>query len=392
MEVLNKSKILFLDDEMRVLEGLRRMLNPHRKAFDMTFVTTVEHAIKKIKNCSYDTIVSDITMPGKDGFEFLRILRDRPETRDLPVVILTGLDDKKMKKKALESGATDLLSKPVNQEELLARLQSCIRQKRYLDEIKRFNETLRLKVKERTKDLAQSRLDMILRLGYLAEFRERRMGTHGIKVGCYSRVIGEQLGLDKISLERLFVASPLHDVGKIGIPDRILNKNRILEFGEWALLREHCKFGWEILNHKIQGTNFLYCMEGHQLKTDLDPEHNPLLKLASTIALTHHEWWNGKGYPNRLKGEDIPLESRIVAFADVYDELMTEHPYQPAHSEEETLTLIREKIGEQFDPEIYGSFDKSLEKIREIKNLISRKDSEAASDEDQEEENFICRR
>jgi putative two-component system response regulator len=116
-------------------------------------------------------------------------------------------------------------------------------------------------------------------------------------------------------------------------------------------------------------------MEGHHLMEDLDPQKNPLLKLAATIALTHHEWWNGKGYPNKLSGEDIPLESRIVALADVYDELTTEHPYEPAHSEEEALALIREKNGEQFDPKIYEAFENSITKIREIQKLISQKNS-----------------
>jgi putative two-component system response regulator len=237
METLKKSNILFVDDEYHVLDGLRRMLSKHRNDFNMVFAASVNEALKVIDEGDFDTVVSDITMPERDGFDLLKTLRESANTRDLPVVILTGLYDKEVKKQALEWGATDILNKPVDQEELLARLQSCIRQKSYLDEIKELNNNLQLKVKERTLDLAQSRLDMILRLGYLAEFREQVSGTHGIKVGCYSRAIGETLGLDAKFLERMFVASTLHDVGKIGIPDRVLNKQGPLNFDEWALVK-----------------------------------------------------------------------------------------------------------------------------------------------------------
>lgn len=375
MEILKKSHILFVDDEYHVLDGLRRMLSKYRNEFNVVFAASVNEALKVIGEGDFDTVVSDITMPERDGFDLLQTLRENSDTRDLPVVVLTGLSDREVKKRALELGATDILNKPVDQEELIARLRSCVRQKRYLDEIKKLNNNLQLKVKERTLDLAQSRLDMILRLGYLAEYREQVSGTHGIKVGCYAKVIGETLGLDALFLERIFVASPLHDVGKIGISDKVLNKKGPLTFDEWALLKEHCTFGWEILSRKIPGINLLYSMEGHHLMEDLDPQRNPLLKLAATIALTHHEWWNGKGYPNKLSGEDIPLESRIVALADVYDELTTERPYESAHSEEEALALIRQKSGEQFDPKIHTAFENSIPKIREIQKLISQKDS-----------------
>ena len=375
MEILKKSHILFVDDEYHVLDGLRRMLSKYRNEFNVVFAASVNEALKVIGEGDFDTVVSDITMPERDGFDLLQTLRENSDTRDLPVVVLTGLSDREVKKRALELGATDILNKPVDQEELIARLRSCVRQKRYLDEIKKLNNNLQLKVKERTLDLAQSRLDMILRLGYLAEYREQVSGTHGIKVGCYAKVIGETLGLDALFLERIFVASPLHDVGKIGISDKVLNKKGPLTFDEWALLKEHCTFGWEILSRKIPGINLLYSMEGHHLMEDLDPQRNPLLKLAATIALTHHEWWNGKGYPNKLSGEDIPLESRIVALADVYVELTTERPYESAHSEEEALALIRQKSGEQFDPKIHTAFENSIPKIREIQKLISQKDS-----------------
>jgi len=375
MEILKKSHILFVDDEYHVLDGLRRMLSKYRNEFNVVFAASVNEALKVIGEGDFDTVVSDITMPERDGFDLLQTLRENSDTRDLPVVVLTGLSDREVKKRALELGATDILNKPVDQEELIARLRSCVRQKRYLDEIKKLNNNLQLKVKERTLDLAQSRLDMILRLGYLAEYREQVSGTHGIKVGCYAKVIGETLELDALFLERIFVASPLHDVGKIGISDKVLNKKGPLTFDEWALLKEHCIFGWEILNRKIPGISLLYSMEGHHLMEDLDPQKNPLLKLAATIALTHHEWWNGKGYPHKLSGEDIPLESRIVALADVYDELTTERPYESAHSEEEALALIRQKSGEQFDPKIHTAFENSIPKIREIQKLISQKDS-----------------
>ncbi|PIQ97363.1 MAG: two-component system response regulator [Nitrospinae bacterium CG11_big_fil_rev_8_21_14_0_20_56_8] len=360
-------KILFVDDEPNILAGIRRMLADRKGVWDLCFATGAAEGLDLIQTQEFDVVVTDITMPGKDGFELLKSLRQNAETRALPVVVLTGLGERNIKRKALDLGATDLLTKPVDPEDLKARIQSCLLQKSYLDEIKGFNATLQDKVRERTQELAQSRLDMILRLGFLAEFREKTSGSHGIKVGCYSRAIAEQLGLERVVVERLFVASPLHDIGKIGIPEKILLKKDRLAFEEWDQLKSHCVIGWEILTRKIQGTSFLFSLAGNRLRKDLDPGKNPLVKMASTIALTHHEWWNGKGYPHRLKGEDIPLESRIVALADVYDELISDHFYQTAHSEEEALGMIRKNIGEQFDPEIYVAFDKSLGRIREIR-------------------------
>ncbi len=376
-----KNQILFVDDEPHILDGLKRLISDQRKVWNMTFAVGVDAALSKINECEFDVIVSDITMPGKDGFYLLKTIRETPKTKDIPVVILTGLNDTETKKRALDSGATDLLNKPVDREELLARIRNSIRLKSYLDQIKSNNEKLEKTVKERTKDLMKSRLDLILRMGQIYEYRNRDMGSHGIKVACYARVISENLGLEKKLIDKIFIATPLHDIGLIKVPDSILLKKEILTFEEWDLLREHSKLGEEIIAKKIEGISSFYSIGGLGVGYDFDPKSNPLLSMASNIALTHHEWWNGKGYPNGLSKKDIPFESRIVALADAYDELTSKRPYRDAIPEDVALDKIRKSIGVQFDPEIYTGFDKSIEQLSSIrKKFLEEEKGEVKSD------------
>ncbi len=308
-----KNQILFVDDETHILDGLKRLISDQRKVWDMAFAVGVDEALSKINEIEFDVIVSDITMPGKDRFYLLKTVRENAETRDIPVVILTGLNDTETKRRALDNGATDLLNKPVEREELLARIRNSIRLKSYLDQVKSQNEKLEKMVKERTKDLMKSRLDLILRMGQICEYRNRDMGSHGIKVACYSRIIAENLGLEKGLVDKIFLATPLHDIGLIKVPDSILLKKEILTFEEWDLLREHSKLGEEIIAKKIKGISSFYSIGVLGVEYNFDPKSNPLLSTASKIALTHHEWWNGKRYPMGLSKTQIPLESRIVA-------------------------------------------------------------------------------
>ena len=365
------NKILFVDDEPAVRDGLRRALRDHRQVWDMTFAGGVDEAMEKNLEICFDAIVTDITMPEKDGFELLRLIRNTEQTKDIPVIILTGLGEKSLKKKALDMGATDLLNKPVDREELLARLRSALRLKSYQDEIKSYNATLEKKVAERTKALTDSHLDIILRLGKISEFRDQRMGNHGLKTAYYSRVIGKTLGLEKNILETLFLSSSLHDIGKFIVPEKILLKPGKLTFEEWGMMRQHCEVGASLLGGKAEDQRMIHSLEQDNTAPSRGTYENPLLKMAATIALTHHESWDGKGYPNGISGDNIPLESRIVALADAYDDLTSERPYKTQTSEERTLTLIRMKVGSQFDPEVYSAFDKSLEELRGIQKVFS---------------------
>jgi putative two-component system response regulator len=369
-----KAKLLFVDDEENILQSLKRALFQQRQIWELSFADCVDSAVKKCQTENFDVIISDISMPGKDGFDLLRKLHNDNKTKDIPFIVLTGKSDIEIKKRALLMGATDILHKPFDNLELMARLQNSIRLKSHIDKIVKNACNLEKAVKEKTEELSKSHLDMILRLSNLSEIRDRTMGNHGVRVACYARLIAENLGLSQNFIEKLFLSSPLHDIGKTFIPQKILKKTGVLSFEEWEGLREHCILGHQILNKKIDGISAFFSFKGNKYQNHYDPNLNPFLKTASEIALNHHEWWNGKGYPNKKMGDEIPLEARIVSIADCYDELTFDQPYQPAISDTEALKLIRENIGTQFDPEVSIGFEKGIKKITSFKNQFFSKE------------------
>ncbi|MGB2987639.1 MAG: response regulator, partial [Phycisphaerae bacterium] len=276
-----KKRILFVDDEPNVLEGLRRMLRAQSARWDMRFVSSADEALDQIRQTWPDVLVSDVMMPGKDGFALLTELRESGRTKDMPVIMLTGVNAADVKRRALTLGATDLLNKPVEAEDLIARLQSVLRLKSYQDELKAQNEILDRRVRERTAELAASRLDIIWRLARAAEFRDEDTGNHVVRVGYYCRVLAEELGMQREFVETLFLASPLHDIGKIGVPDSILLKRGRLTTGEWEIMKKHCAIGEDILCQDSRPTNpFLDRLLGRQKPTET--ACNPLLSMAAS--------------------------------------------------------------------------------------------------------------
>ncbi len=365
-----KRRILFVDDEPHVLDGLRRMLHAERDRWEMSFVDGARAALDQMRAASFDAVVSDVNMPGKDGFALLVEMRTDERTQDVPVIILTGRYEGDIKRRALDLGATDLLSKPVDPQDLIARLRNAIRLKEYQDELKAQNVILELKVEQRTAELADSRLDIIWRLGKVAEHRDEQTGNHVVRVGCYCRVIAETLGADHEFVEMLLLTSPLHDIGKIGIPDAVLLKPGPLSEDEWDVMKRHCAIGAEILREDSKVMNAFLAWRGGRTCGHNGNGQNPILRTASSIALTHHEWRDGTGYPTGLAGENIPLESRIVALADAYDALCFERPYKPALPEAEALRIIRNEVGRHFDPQVHAAFEKSITELRAIQTEL----------------------
>jgi putative two-component system response regulator len=359
-----KKRILFVDDEPYVLNGFRRILQDQCNIWELYYVHSVDAALDQLKLASIDVIVSDVKMPGKDGFELLKILQVSEKTKNIPVIILTGCKESDFKRRALELGAMDLLNKPVDREDLLARLHSMLRLKSYQDNLEK-------KVKERTVDLEESRMDIIWRLGKVAEFRDEETGNHVVRVGWYCRAIAEALGMGHEFVEAIFLTSPLHDIGKVGIPDNVLLKHGKLNPEEWEIMKRHCEIGADIFNQDSKSMRLFFAWsEGHR-HSRYRGGHNPLHKMAASIAMTHHERWDGTGYPNGLAGKDIPLESRIVAISDVYDALSSARPYKPVYPESKTMSIIKEEVSKHFDPDIYKAFEKSLEEFRMIKTRFA---------------------
>ena len=340
-----KKRLLFVDDEPNVLEGLHRLLHDHRKIWDMTFLSSAEEALRNCHVNDYDVLVTDFLMPGKDGFALLQTLRNTERTKDIPIVILTGANERELKSRALQMGATDLLNKPVDREDLLARLQNCLRLKTYLDEINANNAILGQKVKERTKELEETRLQVIWRLSRAAEFKDNETGMHVIRMSRYSALLASRSGMKKNECDLLLHAAPMHDIGKIGIPDHVLLKPGKLNPEEWEVMKTHVTIGADILSG----------------------DDSDLLRLARTVVLEHHEKWDGSGYPFGLKGTEISLAGRIVSLCDVFDALTSKRPYKHAWTIEETMNFIGAQKGIHFDPILVDHFKEMLPDILDIR-------------------------
>ncbi len=365
-----KKQILFVDDEASALKGLRRMLEGQTNVWDMTFVGSADEALSVAEQSDLDVVVSDVHMPGKDGFELLTVLQKSERTRDIPVVIVTGILETSYRRKALDLGAADLLNKPVDFEDLLARLRNTLRLKSYQDELKAQREVLKERVRERTIELEESRLEIIWHLAKAAEFRDSDTGNHVVRVGWYCRPIARAVGMGDDFVERLFLASPLHDIGKIGIPDHILLKPGILTPEEWVIMKTHCAIGAAILQ-PVSGRPKPFDLLNGAPRVSGQQVTNPVLKMAASIALTHHEKWDGTGYPHGLAGDQIPLESRIVALADVYDALGSNRPYHRAYPQGNVIAALRELVGRHFDPAVHRAFEESIGEIRSIRERFS---------------------
>jgi putative two-component system response regulator len=364
--------VLFVDDEPNVLEAYRRALHSHQGAWNISFLTRAKTALAHLADHEVDTIVTDVQMPEMDGFELIRQIREERGRLDIPIIVVTGLGDAALKRRALDLGATDLLSKPVSREDLIARVQSALRIKSQQNQLKAYNEHLEDLVAQRTQELADSRLDVLWRLGKAAEHRDTDTGQHIVRVSLYCRSLAEKLGLDRDRIESVFVASPLHDVGKIAIPDAILLKPGKLTEGEWLVMKTHCAVGVRILCDESLGMRIYFEMRGRE--GGARHPAVPLLQTAATIALSHHERWDGTGYPGGLAGEAIPLEGRMVALADVYDALASRRPYKAALPDSEVVAAIAAGAGKHFDPAVHAAFEGLVKTFREIRYTYGEDD------------------
>ena len=361
---MSNHRVLLVDDEPNILEALQRVLRLTRAPWDVEVAPGADAALQALRTNDFDLVVCDVLMPGRDGLELLAEVRAQESTRDLPVIILTGAREPSLKRRALDLGATDLLTKPIDPDELTARIRNALRLKAYQDELKATNAVLERKVAERTAELNESRLDIIWRLGKATEFRDEDTGNHVARVGCYARAIAEQLGLPRPQVEQIFLAAPLHDIGKIGIPDNILLKPGVLTPDEWEVMKQHCEIGAQILR---QASPVMAAYLTWRDSAAAERQPNPLLETAAQIALQHHERWDGLGYPSGIGSIKICIEARIVAIADTYDALLSERPHRAAFLEEVVLRTIDAGAGGHFDPEIFAAFRATLPELQEIR-------------------------
>ncbi|MEI6564027.1 MAG: HD domain-containing phosphohydrolase [bacterium] len=349
-------KILIVDDEPLNCELVRGILSP--LGYDLQAATSGKAAISLAKADPPDVILLDINMPGLNGYEVAKILKADSTTREIPIAIMTAICGTEERIKALAAGADDFLFKPIEITELRTRVQSLVRVKAYQDHMRTYQRDLERLVDLRTRDLQMairkiktSAQDTINRLVAASEYKDQDTGGHIARVGLYAGVIARQLGLESALIADIVLAAPMHDIGKIGIPDGIILKPGPLTPEEWNTMRQHTLIGAQIL-------------KGSEIE---------VIRMAESIALTHHERWDGSGYPNGLHGEAIPLAGRIVAVADVLDALCSKRPYRDAaiYPIEKVYAIIQDGSGTQFDPVVVDALMATQNEILAIKKSHS---------------------
>jgi putative two-component system response regulator len=354
-EMLRSSKIMIIDDEPINVKVARKYLK--LEGYE-NFVTTTDsrEALALIEKERPDLILLDIMMPHVSGLDILAALRADARWALLPVVILTAANDQATKRRALELGANDFLAKPVDPTELIPRLHNVLMVKRHHDHMEKYSHELEAEVLRRTAELARSRQEVIHCLARAAEFRDDDTGRHVFRVGRYARLIAAEMGWEGERLNMLEQAAQLHDIGKIGIPDSILLKPGKLEPEELEIMHKHSGFGKRIMETLPEHeSNVLrsHTELGSRLLQDTD---SPILALAATISLSHHEKWDGSGYPLGMAGEDIPIEGRITAVADVFDALSSKRPYKPPFPLQKCFQILEDGRAKHFDPQVLDAF------------------------------------
>ncbi len=323
-------RILIIDDEETNIRLLERIL---AKAgyVDVASTTNSVDAYALQKKYKPDLVLLDVHMNGKDGFQVLEeIVGHDADSEHVPVLMITADDSAHVKRRALALGAKDFLSKPFDSAEVLLRIRNLLETRFLYRKLRRQNTELEQKVTERTRELEQSQLEVLDRLAVAVEFRDDDTGNHTKRVAQVSAMLGEAIGLESATLELITRAAPLHDIGKVGIPDSILLKAGPLTGEEFEIMKTHTVIGARMLSKG----------------------RSELVRFSQRIARSHHEWWDGSGYPDRVSGQSIPLEARIVAAADFLDALTHDRPYRPAWGMEETLAEIKRRSGSHFDPTI----------------------------------------
>ncbi len=338
---LAQAKIMIVDDQQQNLRLFEKVLLSAGYS-RLVLVDDARDALTLAKTAEPDLVILDLNMPHLNGHEVMAQLQTLP----MPpaVLIITAQVDQENRLRALQGGARDYLTKPVNMIEMIARIANVLGAHLLHQEVSRRAEILEERVRLRTRELADTRLDIIRRLGRAAEWRDNETGLHIIRMSKMSQILGRLSGMNDTMAEKLLSASAMHDIGKIGIPDAVLLKPGKLDAAEWEIMKTHAQIGADLL----------------------DGSNAPLMIMARDIALTHHEKWDGSGYPNGLSGEEIPLVGRIVAVADVFDALTSTRPYKRAWSMEEALTFLRENSGKHFDPTLIELFISAFDEIRPI--------------------------
>jgi len=335
-------------------------------------VTLISHLIRRLDECVSveftdpvkgldwclgqvpDLIIVDYMMPGIDGIEFIQRFRANPGREDIPVLMVTANDQIDVRHRALEAGANDFLTKPIDKAEFMARTRNMISLRRSQRKLEDRADWLDAEVKKATAEILARERETIIRLSKAADSRDPETGAHILRMSHFSKLIAANMGLSEADQEMLLEAAPMHDIGKVGIPDNILLKPGRLDEREFEIMKLHAYKGYEILN----GSS------------------SPMLQAAAQIALAHHEKYDGSGYPYGLVGDAIPIYARICAVGDVFDALTSERPYKKAWEDDKAIALLQEGRGSHFDPECVDAFLSDWDAVMAIRTRFKDDESE----------------
>ena len=355
-----KHKVLCVDDTPENLEFLIGLLQP---IYDVMVVPSGAHALAALEHVRPDVILLDVMMPEMDGYEVCQRLKADLTTKHIPIIFLTGKTQPEDEAKALRMGANDYISKPINPPLLLARVHAQIAVKQWYDFLQQRNEWLEQQISKRLQDIDRLQDGSLFVMVSLAEFRDEGTGNHIRRTQKYVELLAQaakkhpyyEKELDHHRLELIVKSAPLHDIGKITIPDDILLKPGNLSADEFDVMKSHVQRGHDIIVKAA----------------DAMGEMGEYLRIAQSIILTHHEKWDGSGYPQGLVAEEIPLEGRIMAIADVYDALRSARPYKEPMSHNYAMTQMRFVSGSHFDPTLFALFEKLDHRLDDINQTFS---------------------
>ncbi len=342
-EQILSANILIVDDNVLNVQILKKILN--EAGFqNLTLTTDASKALSLYLETKPDLVLLDYKMPTFNGIEVMEQFKSTDPEGYLPVIMITAEQEESLRTRAFQAGAKDFLRKPYDRLDVILRSRNLIEVRKLYNQIRGQNVSLEENVKERTKDLYQTRMDVVWRLAKVAEFRDEHTGVHINRMSRYAHVLSKALGLSLGQCELILNTVVLHDIGKVAVPDAILLKPGRLDPAEFEVMKKHTIWGAQML----QGSNSAF------------------LKMAETIALSHHEKFDGSGYPNALKQDGIPLVGRIAAVADVFDALTSDRPYKQPWSMEEAFAEIKRLSGTHFDPRLVEAFMDSKKDIEAI--------------------------
>lgn len=337
-------KILIVDDAPKNIQVVANLLG--EEDYDISYATNGKQALGHIEETEFDLVLLDVMMPGMNGYEVCREIKKGKRHSDLPVIFITARADEESVVEAFDAGGQDFISKPFNSAELMARVKTHLKLKAFEDSQQVLINNALAELKILNKEIIETQKEVIFTMGSIGETRSKETGQHVKRVAEYSRLFALLSGLDEYEADLVAMASPMHDIGKVGIPDSILNKKGRLDEQEFEIMKTHVTIGYDMLKHS----------------------ERPIMRTAAIIALQHHEKWDGSGYPSGLAGDAIHFYGRVTALADVFDALGSERCYKKSWPDEKIFSLLKEQSGKHFDPTLVDMFFENQQKFFEIRS------------------------